>query len=677
MSAPPKSLLDPGQIIQGAFDESIGSFRTTGGGSSAIIIDSVDDSITIGDKDGNYATVSGGALNVNATISSTTLPTNAAQESGGHLSSIDTKLSTINTTLGSPIQSGDSISVSNFPSSQAVTGTFFQSTQPISASILPLPTGASTSALQSIINTTLGTPFQAGGSIGNTTFASTQSGTWNISNVSGTVSLPTGASTSALQSTGNTSITSIDNKTPALGQALAAASIPVVLTSAQLSTLTPLSSVTANAGTNLNTSALALETGGNLASVNTKIPALGQALAAASVPIVLTVSQLTTLTPLSSVTVTQGAGTNLHTVIDSGTVTVNALPTGTNTIGAVEITDGTNGNAAIKAASTAATATDKALVVAVSPNNIISTQQTDISTTATLTAVSQAATLTGLGQGYTTWIADIRGTFSGGSTLVFEASVDGTNYIAINGTRRDVTTGGLIQAIGGPGPVSYSGNISGYQTVRVRCTVFTVADSIVITLRAARGDGGVFLIDSLPAGTNTIGTVTPPTITKGTQGSTGLTTQNLKDAGRNVTNYFMASQVISTATEALQSLTGYKGGVAVGATTTPAVVTSAKTYRINRICITYVAILTAGTIQINLRANLSGVATVTSPLVESWLVGAPSAVAGISNTTTIDIPDGMEFPAGTGLGLTVLGVGATGTAAIVGYAKVSMSGFEY
>ena len=37
----------------------------------------------------------------------------------------------------------------------------------------------------------------------------TQSGTWNISNISGTVSLPTGAATSALQSTGNSSLASI------------------------------------------------------------------------------------------------------------------------------------------------------------------------------------------------------------------------------------------------------------------------------------------------------------------------------------------------------------------------------------------------------------------------------------------------------------------------------------
>ncbi len=39
-----------------------------------------------------------------------------------------------------------------------------------------------------------------------------QSGTWNITNVSGTISLPTGASTSALQTTGNTSLSSIDSK---------------------------------------------------------------------------------------------------------------------------------------------------------------------------------------------------------------------------------------------------------------------------------------------------------------------------------------------------------------------------------------------------------------------------------------------------------------------------------
>lgn len=64
-------------------------------------------------------------------------------------------------------------------------------------------------------------------------------------------------------------------------------------------------SVTANAGTNLNTSALALESGGNLAAIKAKtdnIPALGQALASASVPVILPAATITTLTPPAAIT---------------------------------------------------------------------------------------------------------------------------------------------------------------------------------------------------------------------------------------------------------------------------------------------------------------------------------------------------------------------------------------
>ncbi len=58
------------------------------------------------------------------------------------------------------------------------------------------------------------------------TVAATQSGTWNITNVSGTVSLPTGAAT-------ETTLAAINTKTPALGQAAMAASSPVVIASDQ------------------------------------------------------------------------------------------------------------------------------------------------------------------------------------------------------------------------------------------------------------------------------------------------------------------------------------------------------------------------------------------------------------------------------------------------------------
>lgn len=70
-------------------------------------------------------------------------------------------------------------------------------------------------------------------------------------------------SSASLQSTGNSSLNSIDAKTPALGQALAAASVPVVLTAAQISTLTPPAAVTGFA-----TSALQTTGNSNLGATN-------------------------------------------------------------------------------------------------------------------------------------------------------------------------------------------------------------------------------------------------------------------------------------------------------------------------------------------------------------------------------------------------------------------------
>jgi hypothetical protein len=61
-----------------------------------------------------------------------------------------------------------------------------------------------------------------------------------------------------------TAAASIDTKTPALGQALAAASVPVVLTADQITTLTPPAAITG----------FALESGGNLAAAATDLAAI-------------------------------------------------------------------------------------------------------------------------------------------------------------------------------------------------------------------------------------------------------------------------------------------------------------------------------------------------------------------------------------------------------------------
>lgn len=66
-----------------------------------------------------------------------------------------------------------------------------------------------------------------------TAVPASQSGTWNITNISGTISLPTNAATSAKQDTGNTSLSSIDGKLGSLGQKAMTGSAPVVIASDQ------------------------------------------------------------------------------------------------------------------------------------------------------------------------------------------------------------------------------------------------------------------------------------------------------------------------------------------------------------------------------------------------------------------------------------------------------------
>lgn len=86
-----------------------------------------------------------------------------------------------------------------------------------------------------------------------------------------------------------TSILADVDKIPSQGQALAGASTPVVLTAAQITTLTPPPAITGFA-----------TEAGHLAAIDTstaKIPALGQALAAASVPMVMTAAQIAAITP--------------------------------------------------------------------------------------------------------------------------------------------------------------------------------------------------------------------------------------------------------------------------------------------------------------------------------------------------------------------------------------------
>lgn len=173
-----------------------------------------------------------------------------------------------------------------------------------------------------------------------------QSGTWNITNVSGTVSLPTGAATEATLAAIKTAAEILDNAIagtemqvdvvaalPAGGNTIGAVNL------AQYTPATgrlpvdgsgvtqPVSAASLPLPSGAATSAAQTTGNNSVASIDTKTPALGQALAAGSVPVVLTASQITTLTPLATVAVTGPlTDTQLRAsaVPVSGTVTANA-----------------------------------------------------------------------------------------------------------------------------------------------------------------------------------------------------------------------------------------------------------------------------------------------------------------------------------------------------------------
>lgn len=171
--------------------------------------------------------------------------------------------------------------------------------------------------------------------------------------------------------------------------------------------------------------------------------------------------------------------------------------------------------------------------------------------------------------------------------------------------------------------------------------------------------------------------ITAPAITKGTQGATGVMTQALHDSGRNIVSYFSTTATALTATEALVSLTGYKGNASVAATTTPAVVTAGKLFRIMAITATYVGTATAGSAQVSLRVNNAGLVAIGSFLLYQFQVGPSALAAGTSDTVVINFPNGLDIPAGAGIGLSLLGLSATQTALAGGYCRVGLHGFEY
>ena len=168
---------------------------------------------------------------VSGTVAVSNPSTNYALETGGNLASSLAKLTSILSALGSPFQAGGVIGNSSF----GISGTLpaYGATPTFNLGTL---NGAATNAELVTINSTLGSPMQnSGGSVnsvqsGAWTFGRTwnltsgadsvsavQSGTWNLGNITGTITLPTGASTSAAQTNGTQKTQVVDGSGNVVG----------------------------------------------------------------------------------------------------------------------------------------------------------------------------------------------------------------------------------------------------------------------------------------------------------------------------------------------------------------------------------------------------------------------------------------------------------------------------
>jgi len=171
--------------------------------------------------------------------------------------------------------------------------------------------------------------------------------------------------------------------------------------------------------------------------------------------------------------------------------------------------------------------------------------------------------------------------------------------------------------------------------------------------------------------------VQPPSLTKGTQNTVGITTQDLKDAGRTALSFYaVAAAAGATGVETAITLTKSAG---TAATTSAAsfVITSGKTFHITNISVATRgnATATAQTTTFNLRVNTGGAVTTTSTPVIFSARSATPATASAWDRYILPIPDGLEI-AGNG----TVQFGITANSTFVTNAPtwdVNIIGFEY
>lgn len=168
-----------------------------------------------------------------------------------------------------------------------------------------------------------------------------------------------------------------------------------------------------------------------------------------------------------------------------------------------------------------------------------------------------------------------------------------------------------------------------------------------------------------------------PVLTKGTQSSTGMVTQDLKDSGRSTRTMVLDTFSIAATTETLLTMS-YSSDNAAQTTGSSYTVTTGKRLRIQQMLLgldTTTGNTAAANVVIRVRAAAGAAATLTSPL-QLILAVAGVGAANSASVETAAFPDGWEFAAGTGIGFTATCAGFVATTAAP-KVLITVIGYEY
>lgn len=564
-------------------------------------------------------------------------------------------------------------------------------TQPVSGTITA-NAGTGTFTVGQATGTNLHAVIDSGSiTVANATLAVTQSGTWNINNISGTISLPTGAATSAKQpALGSAGTPSADVLTVQGAVGMIALKVDGSGTTQPVS-----GTVTANIGTtnglalDATVSALQVSQGSTTAGQKGGLT-LGAVTAVApsyttaqSSPLSLTLAGAlridgsATTQPVSGTvtanagtgnfTVIQATGTNLHTVVDSGTVTVNQGTAGAlSAAWPVSLSDGTNllgtNVHPVRIDPTGTTTQPVSGTVTV---NIGTTNGLALDATVAKLNIAQGASLasnTGpMIQGSVTTVAP---TYVTGQISPLSLTTAGAVRVDGSGVTQPVS--GTVTANQGGAP--WSNNIT-----QIAGSAIATAATGIAKVGLTDGTGNALTSSSgaLNQNLSSVGTVSVAATSKGTQATNFIPVQMPNNTGRSYIT-FTANAVAGVAAETLLTFTTNKQGTATAGQTnyTP---TSGKTLRITGIMINVLSGAGAGAwTRVLVRHNTAGATTTASPLVFVAGTGTTNANA-VSYGDSFPVPEGLEI---YGDGTQTIGISHI-SSATTAVESITVFGYEY